>query len=59
VNDETFICRITGNRYANRLQVTDDWSDEPRAEFNVPDDQPEPEMIACVRQYQAGFACAA
>lgn len=59
VNDETFICRITGNRYANSLQVTDDWSDEPRAEFNEPDDQPEPAMIICARSYQSGFACAA
>jgi len=58
-DDESFICRITGNRYANNLQVIDDWSDEPRAEFNAPDDQPEPEMITCARLYQAGFACAA
>jgi hypothetical protein len=58
-DDESFICRVTGNRYANNLQVIDDWTDEPRAEFNAPDDQPEPEMITCTRQYQAGFACAA
>ena len=58
-DDESFICRITGNRYANNLQVIDDWSDEPRAEFNQPDDQPEPEMIICARSYQSGFACAA
>ena len=59
VNDETFICRITGNRYTNSLQVIDDWSNEPRAEFNQPDDQPEPEMIICTRSYQSGFSCAA
>jgi hypothetical protein len=58
-DDESFICRVTGNRYTNRLQVIDDWADEPRAICNEPDDQPEPEMIICARPYQSGFACAA
>lgn len=59
LDDESFICRITGNRYSNDLIATDDWTDQPRAEFNKPDDQPMPEMITCTRSYQAGFACAA
>lgn len=59
LDDESFICRITGNRYSNDLMATDDWIDQPRAEFNEPDDQPMPAMITCARPYQSGFACAA
>ena len=59
VSDDAFTCRVSGEYYDNEMMITDDWTDEPRAVCNEPDDQPEPAMIICTRSYQAGFACAA
>jgi hypothetical protein len=59
ISDHAFTCRITGEYYDNEMLVFDDWTDEPRADCNQPNDQPMPEMIICARPYQAGFACAA
>lgn len=60
IDDESFICRITGDRYANSLKATDSWSDEPRAIFNAPDDQPaedkSPILYRCANPYQMSFA---
>jgi hypothetical protein len=40
IDDNTFICRIDGKRYCNKLMVNDTWNDEPRAIFNIPNDKP-------------------
>ena len=40
IDDETFVCRITGERFANMLRADDSWSDEPRALHIFPTDLP-------------------
>lgn len=55
IEDHSFVCRIDGNRYSNNLMEIDEWTDEPRARCNEPNDQP---MLICTTPYQSGFAIA-
>lgn len=45
LDEKTFICRVNGQRYANKLKLEDFWNDNPRASFNIPDDLPLDENV--------------
>jgi hypothetical protein len=45
LDDNSFVCRVDGERYSNKLMITDFWNDEPRASFNIPDDMPIDESV--------------
>jgi len=45
LDDNSFVCRVDGKRYANKLMIEDLWNDSPRASFNIPDDEPKDENV--------------
>jgi hypothetical protein len=45
IDEHSFVCRVNGERYSNKLKIEDFWNDEPRASFNIPDDMPIDENV--------------
>jgi uncharacterized Rmd1/YagE family protein len=45
IDEKSFVCRVNGERYSNKLKIEDFWNDEPRASFNIPDDMPIDENV--------------